>query len=239
MKFMRYSVNSYIKLILFTIGIYLCLNSLSIIYLIGKYCLVNIKDIEPLKYVADVAGLEFVEEDTVTSFNEYHPTINSIGSRNLFELTGVEEKIVVLLGDSFFFGYGLNDDETVSYFLNKFDNSKKYVNLALPGANIRDSVAIYLYYLMAYCVPDKSGSLFPGFCIMKSRQLRKIVMLTTLGFWLVISGCDREEKGDSIADELEMAGADKSALLMLDRELGTRVFPPGSPLDPTAYSAEG
>jgi hypothetical protein len=93
--------------------------------------------------VPDIAGLEFVEEDTLTSFNEYHPTINSFGSRNLFELSGLEEKIVVLLGDSFFFGYGLNDDETVSYFLNKFDNNKKYINLALPGANIKDSVAIY------------------------------------------------------------------------------------------------
>jgi len=93
--------------------------------------------------VPDIAGLEFVKEDAVTSFNEYHPTINNIGSRNLFELSELEENIIVLLGDSFFFGYGLNDNETVSYFLNKFDSSKKYVNLALPGANVIDSVAIY------------------------------------------------------------------------------------------------
>ena len=116
---------------------------MGVVYLTGKYYVVNIKDVEPEKYVPDLAALEFVEEDTLTPFNEYHPSINSFGSRNLFEITGLEEKLIVLLGDSFFFGYGLNDDKTVSYFLNKFDDSKKYVNLALPGANIKDSVDIY------------------------------------------------------------------------------------------------
>jgi len=33
-----------------------------------------------------------------------------------------------------------------------------------------------------------------------------------------------------------MIGDDKSALLMLDRELGTRIFPAGSSLDPSAYN---
>jgi ferritin len=40
-----------------------------------------------------------------------------------------------------------------------------------------------------------------------------------------------------VADELAMIGEDKSALLMLDRELGARAYPPGSPFDPAAASA--
>lgn len=37
---------------------------------------------------------------------------------------------------------------------------------------------------------------------------------------------------------MEMVGENKSGLLMLDRELGTRSFPAGSPLDPSAYGSE-
>jgi hypothetical protein len=37
---------------------------------------------------------------------------------------------------------------------------------------------------------------------------------------------------------LEMVGGDKSALLMLDRELAGRAFPAGSPLDSAANGAE-
>lgn len=35
---------------------------------------------------------------------------------------------------------------------------------------------------------------------------------------------------------LEMVGSDRQGLLMIDREMGTRVFPAGSPLDPAAYN---
>ena len=39
-------------------------------------------------------------------------------------------------------------------------------------------------------------------------------------------------------EEMEMVGSDKSGLLMLDRELGQRAFPPGSPFDPAAVKTE-
>ena len=55
--------------------------------------------------------------------------------------------------------------------------------------------------------------------------------------WFTKEQIEEEVTSGKIAAELEMAGNDKSALLMLDRELGTRVFPTGSPLDPVAYSA--
>jgi len=56
--------------------------------------------------------------------------------------------------------------------------------------------------------------------------------------WFSDEQIEEEASTGKIADELEMIGEDKSALLMLDRELGTRAYPPGSPLDPAAGSAE-
>jgi ferritin len=50
--------------------------------------------------------------------------------------------------------------------------------------------------------------------------------------WFSEEQIEEEATASKIVDELEMIGKDKSALLMLDRELGQRVFPPGSPLDP-------
>ena len=38
---------------------------------------------------------------------------------------------------------------------------------------------------------------------------------------------------------LEMIGEDRQGILMIDREMGTRVFTPGSPLDPVAYNVGG
>lgn len=55
--------------------------------------------------------------------------------------------------------------------------------------------------------------------------------------WFINEQVEEEASTSKISDELEMTGNDKSALLMLDRELGTRVFPVGSPFDPVAYNA--
>jgi len=57
--------------------------------------------------------------------------------------------------------------------------------------------------------------------------------------WFIKEQIEEEVSTGKIADELEMAENDKSALLMLDRELGTRPFAAGSPLDPTIYNAAG
>lgn len=43
---------------------------------------------------------------------------------------------------------------------------------------------------------------------------------------------------DQIKNELEMVGEDKSGLLMIDRELGQRAYPPGSPFGPSAVGGE-
>ena len=56
--------------------------------------------------------------------------------------------------------------------------------------------------------------------------------------WFTDEQIEEEASAGKIVDELGMIGEDKSALLMLDRELGARSYPPGSPLDPAAASAE-
>ena len=53
--------------------------------------------------------------------------------------------------------------------------------------------------------------------------------------WFSDEQVEEEATAGKIVAELEMVGDDKSALLMLDRELGSRAFMAGSPLDPSAY----
>jgi len=47
--------------------------------------------------------------------------------------------------------------------------------------------------------------------------------------WFSDEQIEEEASTGKIVDELAMIGEDKSALLMLDRELGARAYPPGSP----------
>jgi len=56
--------------------------------------------------------------------------------------------------------------------------------------------------------------------------------------WFTEEQIEEEASAGKIVDHLEMIGEDKSALLMLDREMGQRTFPPGSPLDPAAAKTE-
>ncbi|MFZ1956813.1 MAG: ferritin [Desulfobacterales bacterium] len=56
--------------------------------------------------------------------------------------------------------------------------------------------------------------------------------------WFSDEQVEEEANASKIADQIEMVGQDKSGLLMLDRELAQRVYPPGTPFDPaTAVTA--
>ena len=55
--------------------------------------------------------------------------------------------------------------------------------------------------------------------------------------WFNNEQIEEESNTAKAVANLEMVGDDRQGLLMIDRELGTRVFPPGSPMDPAAYSA--
>jgi ferritin len=52
--------------------------------------------------------------------------------------------------------------------------------------------------------------------------------------WFADEQIEEEANAGKIAEQLDMVGSDKSGLLMLDRELASRPFPPGSPLNPVA-----
>jgi ferritin len=55
--------------------------------------------------------------------------------------------------------------------------------------------------------------------------------------WFTDEQIEEESNANKITEQLEMVGADKSGLLMLDRELAARAYPAGSPLNPVAAPA--
>jgi ferritin len=55
--------------------------------------------------------------------------------------------------------------------------------------------------------------------------------------WFTDEQIEEESNANKITEQLEMVGTDKSGLLMLDRELAARAYPPGSPLNPVAAPA--
>ncbi len=57
--------------------------------------------------------------------------------------------------------------------------------------------------------------------------------------WFNNEQIEEESNTSKAVASLEMIGDSRQGLLMIDRELGARVFPPGSPLDPAAYNAPG
>ena len=54
--------------------------------------------------------------------------------------------------------------------------------------------------------------------------------------WFLNEQIEEENNTDKICRQLEMIGDSKDGLFMLDRELGTRVYPAGSPFDPLAFN---
>ena len=57
---------------------------------------------------------------------------------------------------------------------------------------------------------------------------------------LIIGDClvtdNKEKNTEKVSRELAMVETSKEGILMLDRELATRIFVAGSPLDPAAYN---
>jgi len=54
--------------------------------------------------------------------------------------------------------------------------------------------------------------------------------------WFVNEQIEEEANTEKILRQMENIGDSKQGLFMLDRELATRAFPPGSPLDPAVYN---
>jgi ferritin len=54
--------------------------------------------------------------------------------------------------------------------------------------------------------------------------------------WFVNEQIEEEANTEKILRQMERIGNSKEGLFMLDKELGARMFPVGSPLDPAAYN---
>ena len=54
--------------------------------------------------------------------------------------------------------------------------------------------------------------------------------------WFLNEQIEEEKNTEKVSRELAMVESSKEGILMLDRELATRVFPAGSPLNPLAYN---
>jgi ferritin len=46
-----------------------------------------------------------------------------------------------------------------------------------------------------------------------------------------------ESTASKVVEQIKMTGDNQTGIIMLDRELGARAFPPGTPIDPVDYSA--
>ena len=73
--------------------------------------------------------------------------------------------------------------------------------------------------------------------LMSSARQEKEFASEPLLAWFTDEQIEEESNASKITEQLEMVGADKSGLLMLDRELAARAYPPGSPLNPVAAPA--
>ena len=54
--------------------------------------------------------------------------------------------------------------------------------------------------------------------------------------WFSKEQVEEEATAEKILRRMEMVGESRQGIFMLDRELGARVFPAGSPFDPAAYN---
>ncbi|MDQ5988102.1 MAG: Bacterial non-heme ferritin [Syntrophus sp. SKADARSKE-3] len=59
----------------------------------------------------------------------------------------------------------------------------------------------------------------------------------TILHWFTNEQIEEESNTEKVSKQMALIGDSKEGLFMLDRELGARVFPAGSPIDPVAYNA--
>lgn len=111
------------------------------VYLLIRYRAVDLAQLEPRPYRSRIERFRYSDGDGVTPFNTYHPHINAFGARNRFEVRPDDDNLVYMLGDSYMFGYGLEDPDTLPHRMNRLDPHHRYINLGLPGTNVVDAVA--------------------------------------------------------------------------------------------------
>jgi ferritin len=68
-----------------------------------------------------------------------------------------------------------------------------------------------------------------------SRKENDIASDTLLN-WFSKEQIEEESNAEKVLRQMEMIGDSKQGIYLLDRDLATRIFPAGSPLDPVAYN---
>ena len=68
-----------------------------------------------------------------------------------------------------------------------------------------------------------------------SRKENDIASDTLLN-WFSKEQIEEESNAEKVLRQMEMIGDSKQGIYLLDRDLATRIFPAGSPLDPAAYN---
>lgn len=72
-------------------------------------------------------------------FFKYGVTINGQHQRNVGASDSPFTRRVMVFGDSWIFGYGVNDEQTFTYHLQQSDRRSKYNMLAMPGYSLTNS----------------------------------------------------------------------------------------------------
>ena len=73
--------------------------------------------------------------------------------------------------------------------------------------------------------------------IMKAAREENDFASEPLLSWFIDEQIEEEASTSKIYEQLKLTGDSNQGLLMLDKELETRAYPPGSPFDPIAYKA--
>jgi len=79
----------------------------------------------------------------------YHIETNSYGFRMSKPITQDNSSVVLMLGDSFTFGTGVNTVEAYPNILNQLFTDSLIVNAGLPGAGLEDELMIYRKFILA------------------------------------------------------------------------------------------
>ena len=73
--------------------------------------------------------------------------------------------------------------------------------------------------------------------IMKTARETNDYAAEPLLSWFIDEQIEEEANTSTVCEQMKLIGDSKQGLIMLDRELGSRPFPQGSPYDPVAYKA--
>ncbi len=104
-------------------------------------------------------GMWIKNEDRIYLFSTRDPFYHRANSQGLRALKPVKfprnpsESRIMILGDSFAYGHGVNDENTISYFLERMIPDAEVINAGFPGMSIYHELT-YMQQRGQYVEPD-------------------------------------------------------------------------------------